>query len=83
MAPLIGNKSLLFLVELGMDLEIWATINYRQMKRDLVQLNRDILDEWKTTFCTVNNIKPTLRMIAQAYKHIGNDVKVIEHNLFN
>ncbi|VDI41692.1 Hypothetical predicted protein, partial [Mytilus galloprovincialis] len=50
MAPLIGNNSLLFLVELGMDLEIWATINYRQMKRDLVQLNRDILDEWKTTF---------------------------------
>lgn len=83
MAPLIGNKSLLFLVELGMDLEIWATINYRQMKRDLVQLNRDILDEWKTTFCTVNNIKPTLRMIAQAYKHIGSDVKVIEHTLFN
>ncbi|XP_052103353.1 uncharacterized protein LOC127736792 [Mytilus californianus] len=83
MAPLIGNKSLLFLVELGMDLDIWATINYRQVKRDLVQLNRDILNEWKNTFCTTHNMKPTLRIIAQAYKHIGNDVKVMENTLFN
>ncbi|CAC5359923.1 unnamed protein product [Mytilus coruscus] len=83
MAPLIGNKSLFFLVELGMDLKIWDKINYSQMKRDLVKLNKDILDEWRLYFCIANNVRPTMRMIAQAYKSIGKDVRVIETTLFN
>ncbi|XP_052072652.1 uncharacterized protein LOC127710739 [Mytilus californianus] len=83
MAPLIGNKSLFFLVELGMDLKIWDKINYSQMKRDLVKLNKDILDEWRLNFCKANNVRPTMRMIAHAYKSIGKDVRVIETTLFN
>ncbi|VDI44185.1 Hypothetical predicted protein [Mytilus galloprovincialis] len=74
MATLIGNKSLFFLVELGMDLKIWDKINYSQMKRDLVKLNKDILDEWRVNFCRANNVRPTMRMIAHAYKSIGKDV---------
>ncbi|CAC5403810.1 unnamed protein product [Mytilus coruscus] len=82
MAPLIGNKSLFFLVELGMDLETWDTINHRQTKRDLVKLNKDILDEWML-ICKAKNVRPTMRMIAQAYKSIGKDIQVLENTLFN
>ncbi|XP_063448209.1 uncharacterized protein LOC134727752 [Mytilus trossulus] len=82
MAPLIGKKSLFFLVELGMDLETWDTINHRQTKRDLVKLNKDILDEWML-ICKVKNVRPAMRMIAQAYKSIGKDIRVLENTLFN
>ncbi|CAG2204108.1 unnamed protein product [Mytilus edulis] len=82
MAPLIGKKSLFFLVELGMDLETWDTINHRQTKRDLVKLNKDILDEWML-ICNVKNVRPAMRMIAQAYKSIGKDIRVLENTLFN
>ncbi|CAC5415906.1 unnamed protein product [Mytilus coruscus] len=82
MAPFIGNKSLFFLVELGMDLETWDIINHRQTKRDLVKLNKDILDEWRLN-CKANNVRPTMRMIAQAYKSIGKDIRVLENTLFN
>ncbi|CAG2256733.1 unnamed protein product [Mytilus edulis] len=74
MATLIGNKSLFLLVELGMDLKIWDKINYSQKKRDVVKLNKDILDEWRVNFCKANNVRPTMRMIAHAYKSIGKDV---------
>ncbi|VDI11590.1 Hypothetical predicted protein [Mytilus galloprovincialis] len=81
-APLIGNKSLFFLVELGMDLETWETINHRQTKRDLVKLNKDILDEWML-ICKAKHVRPTMRMIAQAYTSIGKDIRVLENTLFN
>lgn len=83
MALLIGNKSLPFLVELGMNFQTWQEINHRQQDRDLVKLNRDILNEWKSKFCKTNNVKPTMRKIAQAYKNIGKDVKVIKNTLFS
>ncbi|CAG2232176.1 unnamed protein product [Mytilus edulis] len=82
MAPLIGNKSLLYLIELGLDFCIWEDIHQRhcEMKNDLVKLNREILDKW-LKFCKERNVRPTMRMIAQAYKNIGKDVKVIETTL--
>ncbi|CAG2256734.1 unnamed protein product [Mytilus edulis] len=80
MATLIGNKSLFLLVELGMDLKIWDKTNYSQKKRDVVKLNKDILDEWRVNFCKANNVRPTMRMIAHAYKkNIGKDREKILH----
>ncbi|VDI08090.1 Hypothetical predicted protein [Mytilus galloprovincialis] len=63
LAPLIGNNSLLFLVELGMAFSTWEQIRYKQNDRNLVKLNRDILQEWRTTFCNLKSIKPSLRHI--------------------
>ncbi|XP_071123677.1 uncharacterized protein [Mytilus edulis] len=80
-APLVGNNSLLFLVELGMDFKSWEQIRYRQKERDLVKLNRDILQEWSFTFCNVHTIRPTMRHIVQALTNIGKNIKTIENAL--
>ncbi|VDI50529.1 Hypothetical predicted protein, partial [Mytilus galloprovincialis] len=81
LAPLIGNNSLPFLIELGMEFQTWEQISYRQNERDLVRLNKDILEEWRNTFCTKHSLKPTLRTIAQAFSYIGKSVKIVEHTL--
>ena len=47
LAPLLGGDSLPFLVELGMDFQTWEQISHRQLERDLVKINRDILEERK------------------------------------
>lgn len=78
MAPLVGNNSLSFLVELGMGFQTWEQIKYRQNERDLVKLNRDILLEWKSEFCSSYNIRPSLRHVAQAFNNIGTNIKTIE-----
>ncbi|CAG2187827.1 unnamed protein product [Mytilus edulis] len=70
LAPLVGNNSLAFLVELGMEFQTWEQIRFKQSERDLVKLNRDILQEWKT-FCNINIIRPSLRHIGQAFNNIG------------
>ncbi|VDI58011.1 Hypothetical predicted protein [Mytilus galloprovincialis] len=57
-APLVGNKSLPFLVELGMEFKTWEQIKYRQKEKDLVKLNRDILQEWRSVFCVSYQLKP-------------------------
>ncbi|CAC5383621.1 unnamed protein product [Mytilus coruscus] len=81
LTPLVGNNSLALLVELGMDFQTWEHMRYRQMQRDLAKLNLDILQEWKTTFCTKHNIRPFLRHIGQAFKNIGKDIRIIENVL--
>ncbi|CAG2206486.1 unnamed protein product [Mytilus edulis] len=56
LAPLIGNNSLKFLIELEMEFNTWERINFRHtVERDLVKLNREILEEWRNTFvkCTI------------------------------
>lgn len=81
LAPLVGNNSLPFLIELGMEFQIWEQISYRQNERDLVRLNKDILEEWRHKFCTIHTLKPTLRTIAQAFSHIGKSLKTVENTL--
>ena len=83
LAPLIGGDSLHVLVELGMDFQAWEEISHRQTDRDLVKLNRDILEEWKNMFCKSQNIRPTLRKIAQAFQNTGKSVKMVENVLFD
>ncbi|CAC5383605.1 unnamed protein product [Mytilus coruscus] len=39
LAPLIGNNSLAFLVELGMEFATWEQIRFKQNDRDLAKLN--------------------------------------------
>ncbi|XP_071150393.1 uncharacterized protein [Mytilus edulis] len=80
LAPLVGNNSLAFLVELGMKFQKWEQIRFKQSGRDLVKLNRDILQEWKT-FCNINTIRPSLRHIGQAFNNIGKNIKNVEHLL--
>ncbi|CAC5383627.1 unnamed protein product [Mytilus coruscus] len=80
-APLVGNNSLSFLVELGMEFKTWEKIKYTQREHDLVKLNRDILEEWKYVFCSSNSIKPTLRLIGQAFNNIGKNIRIIENVL--
>ncbi|VDI58101.1 Hypothetical predicted protein [Mytilus galloprovincialis] len=82
LAPLIGNNSLPFLIELDMAFQTWEQISHRQNKRDLVGLNTDILAEWRTKFCQTNGPKPTLRAIALAFHNIGKNRKFIEEVLF-
>ncbi|CAG2215800.1 unnamed protein product [Mytilus edulis] len=81
LAPLVGNNSLPFLIELGMEFQTWEQISYRQNERDLVRLNKDILEEWRNKFCTKHSLKPTLRTIAQALSYIGKSVKIVENTL--
>lgn len=80
-APLVGNSSLPYLVELNMEFEIWEQIKYRQKENDLVKLNRDILQEWKSEFCLLNNIRPSLRLVGQAFNNIGKNIRIIENVL--
>ncbi|CAG2210247.1 unnamed protein product [Mytilus edulis] len=65
----LWKQLLALLVELGMDFHTWEDIRYRQMNGDLARLNLDILQEWKTTFCTKYNIRPSLRHIGDFSKH--------------
>ncbi|XP_071148270.1 uncharacterized protein [Mytilus edulis] len=81
LATLVGDNSLAFLVELGMEFATWEQIRFKQNGRDLVKLNRDILQEWKTTFCSINTIRPSLRHIGQAFINIGKSIKSVENVL--
>ncbi|XP_063412277.1 uncharacterized protein LOC134695036 [Mytilus trossulus] len=81
LAPLIGNSSLHFLIELDMKFETWEQICYRQADRDLVRLNKNILEEWRNQFCRSHNLKPTLRKIGQAFSNVGKHGKMVENTL--
>ncbi|CAG2252824.1 unnamed protein product [Mytilus edulis] len=82
LAPLIGNNSLQFLIKLEMELKTWEQIMYRHtIERDLVKLNKDILEEWKIKFCKMHSLKPTLRKIAQAFSNIGKHIQIVENTL--
>ncbi|XP_063400327.1 uncharacterized protein LOC134684938 [Mytilus trossulus] len=81
LAPFVGNNSLPFLIELGMEFKNWEQIRFRQTERDLVKLNRDIMQEWKSTFCNLHAIRPYLRHIGQAFNNIGKNIKIIENVL--
>ncbi|XP_076088359.1 uncharacterized protein LOC143058799 [Mytilus galloprovincialis] len=83
LVPLVGNKSLPFLIELGMDFHTWERISHRQNERDLVRLNKDILEEWCKKFCRIHSLKPTLRAIAQSFSNIGKHVKIVENALLD
>ncbi|XP_052079214.1 uncharacterized protein LOC127717566 [Mytilus californianus] len=80
-APLVGHNSLPFLVELGLEFRTWEEIKYRQTERDLVKLNRNILQEWKSNFCSLHNIRPSLRDIGKAFNNIGKNIRIIENVL--
>ncbi|CAG2252823.1 unnamed protein product [Mytilus edulis] len=82
LAPIIGNNSLQFLIELEMEFKTWEQISYRHtIERDLVKLNKDILEEWRTKFCKMHSLKPTLRKIAQAFSNIGKHIDIVENTL--
>ncbi|CAC5383532.1 unnamed protein product [Mytilus coruscus] len=81
LAPLVGNNSLPFLIELGMEFQTWEQITHRQNERDLVRLNKDILEEWRFQFCKMHSLKPTLRNIASAFINIGKNVQIVEKTL--
>ncbi|XP_071148100.1 uncharacterized protein [Mytilus edulis] len=83
LVPLVGNKSLPLLIELGMDFHTWERISHKQNERDLVRLNKDILEEWSNKFCRMHNLKPTLRTIAQSFSNIGKNVKIVENALLD
>ncbi|XP_071150123.1 uncharacterized protein [Mytilus edulis] len=83
LVPLVGNKSLPFLIELGMDFHTWERISHKQNERDLVRLNKDILEEWSNKFCRMHSLKPTLRTIAQSFSNIGKNVKIVENALLD
>ncbi|VDH90277.1 Hypothetical predicted protein [Mytilus galloprovincialis] len=80
LAPLVGNNSLSFLVELGMEFATWEQIRFKQNDRDLVKLNLQIMQEWKT-FCNLKTIRPSLRHIGQAFNNIGKNIKLVENAL--
>ncbi|VDI41415.1 Hypothetical predicted protein [Mytilus galloprovincialis] len=81
LAPLVGNNSLPFLIELGMEFQTWEQITHRQNERDLVRLNKDILEEWRFQFCKMHSLKPTLRSVANAFMNIGKHVQIVEKTL--
>ncbi|XP_071149436.1 uncharacterized protein [Mytilus edulis] len=81
LAPLVGNNSLPFLIELGMGFQTWEQITHRQNERDLVRLNKDILEEWRFQFCKIHSLKPTLRNVANAFMYIGKNVQIVEKTL--
>ncbi|VDI29591.1 Hypothetical predicted protein [Mytilus galloprovincialis] len=83
LVSLVGNKSLPFLIELGMDFHTWERISHKQIERDLVRLNKDILEEWSNKFCRMHSLKPTLRTIAQSFSNIGKNVKIVENALLD
>ncbi|VDI00786.1 Hypothetical predicted protein [Mytilus galloprovincialis] len=80
LAPLVGNNSLAFLIELRMEFETWEQIQFRQNDRDLVKLNLQIMQEWKR-FCNLKTIRPSLRHIGQAFINIGKHIKIVENAL--
>ena len=82
LAPLVGSKSLQFLLELGMLFKDWEDIKSKQSQRGLVQLNCDILKAWKQN-CYTHNLIPTLRDIGRAFGNIGKHIKLIENTLFD
>ncbi|VDI37205.1 Hypothetical predicted protein [Mytilus galloprovincialis] len=81
LAPLVGKNSLPFLIELDMDFHTWEQISHRQNDRDLVRLNKDILEEWRLKFCRMHSLKPTLRKIAHAFSNIGKNIKIVDNTL--
>ncbi|XP_063412595.1 uncharacterized protein LOC134695301 [Mytilus trossulus] len=84
LVPLVGNQSLPFLIELGMDFNTWERISHKQTERDLVtRLNKDILEEWRNKFCRMHNLKPTLRTIAQSFRNIGKHFQIVENALLD
>ena len=83
LSPLIGNHSLVFMVELGMDFQTWTQINHKQAERDLVKLNRDILLEWRFKFCALHGIRPSLRHIGEAFSNTGKDIRLVTNLLFD
>ncbi|XP_071148783.1 uncharacterized protein [Mytilus edulis] len=84
LAPLIGKNSLHFLIELEMEFKTWEQISHSHItERDLVKLNKDILEKWRTDFCKERGLKPTLRIIAQAFKNIDKDIQIVEQSLSN
>ena len=80
---LIGSDSLLFLVELGMEFQTWKQISYKQTERDLVKLDRDILEEWRFRFCPSKNIRPSLRHVGEAFHNTGKDTRLVTNILFD
>ena len=82
LAPLVGNQSLQFLLELDMTFQDWEQIKHKQLERDLVRLNCDILEAWKQN-CDKHTVRPTLRDIGRAFGNIGNHIKIIENTLFD
>jgi hypothetical protein len=83
LAPLVGSQSLQFLLELDMTFQEWEQIKYRHRhNKDLVQLNRDILEAWKQN-CYKYSVRPTLRDIGRAFGNIGKHIKIIEDTLFD
>ncbi|XP_076088939.1 uncharacterized protein LOC143059344 [Mytilus galloprovincialis] len=83
LVPLVGKQSIQFLIELGMDFHTWERISHKQNERDLVRLNKDILEEWSNKFCRMHSLKPTLRTIAQSFSNIGKNVKIVENALLD
>ncbi|VDH90290.1 Hypothetical predicted protein [Mytilus galloprovincialis] len=81
LAPLVGNNSLQFLIELGMEFQTWEQITQRQNERDLVRLNTAILEEWRFKFCRMHSLKPTLRTIVQALSNVGKSVEIVVQTL--
>lgn len=82
LAPVIGNKSLQFLIELEMEFKTWEQISHRHTtERDLVKLNKDILEEWRTYFCMKRGLKPNLRNVAQAFMNIDKHITYVEQSL--
>ena len=82
LAPLVGSKSLQFLLELDMTFQDWEQIKYKQSQRDLVRLNCDILEAWERNCCKCG-VRPTLRSIGRAFGNIGKHIKIIEKTLFD
>jgi hypothetical protein len=82
LAPLVGSQSLQFLLELDMTFQDWEQIKHKQSERDLVWLNRDILEAWKQN-CYKYSVRPTLRDIGRAFGNIGKHIKIIENTLFD
>ncbi|CAC5412295.1 unnamed protein product [Mytilus coruscus] len=83
LVPLVGKKFFPFLIEHDMDFHTWERISHKQYERDLVRLNKDILEEWRNKFCRMHSLKPTLRKIAQSFSNIGKNVKIVENALLD
>ena len=81
LAPLVGSQSLQFLLELDMTFQYWEQIKSLH-ERDLIKLNRDILETWKQN-CYKCNVRPALRDIGRAFGNIGKHIKIIENALFD
>ena len=82
LAPIVGSQSLQLLLELDMTFQDWEHIKHKQLERDLVRMNCDILEAWKQK-CYKHSIRPTIRDIRGALCNIGKHIKIIEHTLFD